>query len=88
MHIKQFFTSQVKFESKFVTYQYIPNIEEDFGEEGDPIVVWGDDDDVDTRWFGFVTSIDSTNAAVATLDESCLLLMGLFILSAVSLVPS
>ena len=31
--------SQVKFESKFLTSQYIPNREEDFGEEGDPIVV-------------------------------------------------
>ena len=54
----------------------LPNTDEEFGDEGDPVVVWGDDDAVDTLWLGFVTPIDSTNAAVAMLEESCRLLIG------------
>ena len=66
----------------------LPNADEDFGDEGDPEVVWGDDDAVDTLWLGFVTSIDSTNAAVAMLEESCRLLIGSLFPSALSLVLS
>ena len=66
----------------------LPNTDEDFGDEGDPVVVWGDDDAVDTLWLGFVTSIDSTNAAVAMLEESCRLLIGCLFPSSFSLVIS
>ena len=56
-------------------------------EDGDPTVV-GEEEDVDTRWFGFVGDlvIDSTRALVATLEESCRRLMDPLFLSSSALV--
>ena len=56
-------------------------------EDGDPTVV-GEEEDVDTRWFGFVGDlvIDSTRAWVAILEESCRRLMDPIFLSSLSLV--
>lgn len=68
----------------------IPNAFEDFGDEGDPMVVGDDDDADDTRWLRFIDwlSKDSTRAEVDKFDEFCRLLTVSFFSSTLSLVPS